>query len=75
MASADLDTINSTQTQGVQYLGLIYQALLAQRSLNLVPVPATATSSGTAGQVAADSSFLYVCIATNVWRRVALSSF
>jgi hypothetical protein len=27
MASADLDTINSTQNQGVQYLGLIYQAL------------------------------------------------
>lgn len=75
MASADLDTINSTQTQGVQYLGLIYQALLAQRSLNLVPVPATATSNGTAGQVAADSGFLYVCIATNVWRRVAISSF
>lgn len=63
MASADLDTINSTQTQGVQYLGLIYQALLAQRSLNLVPVPATATSNGTAGQVAADASFLYICVA------------
>lgn len=27
MASADLDTINSTQSQGVQYLGLIYRAL------------------------------------------------
>lgn len=27
MAAADLDTINSTQTQGVQYLGLIYGAL------------------------------------------------
>lgn len=27
MASADLDTINSTQTQGVQYLGLIYGVL------------------------------------------------
>lgn len=27
MASADLDTINSTQSQGVQYLGLIYKAL------------------------------------------------
>lgn len=27
MAAADLDTINSTQTSGVQYLGLIYQAL------------------------------------------------
>lgn len=27
MASADLDTINSTQTSGVKYLGMIYQAL------------------------------------------------
>lgn len=75
MASADLDTINSTQAQGVQYLGLIYQALLAMQTLNFVPVPATATSSGTAGQVAADTSFLYICVATNVWRRVAISSF
>jgi hypothetical protein len=73
--AADLDTINSTQGQGVQYLGLIYQALLADKVLNLVPVPATATSSGTAGQVAADASFLYLCIATNVWRRVAVAAF
>lgn len=27
MAAADLDTINSTQASGVQYLGKIYQAL------------------------------------------------
>lgn len=75
MAAADLDTINSTQAQGVQYLGLIYQALLADKSLNLVPVPATATSPGTAGQVAASSGFLYLCIANSTWRRVAISAF
>lgn len=75
MSAADLDTINSTQQQGVLNLGLIYQALLAQRSLNLVPVPATSTANGTAGQVAADASFLYLCIATNLWRRVAISAF
>jgi hypothetical protein len=75
MAAADLDTINSTQNQGVQYLGLIYKALLAQQSLNLVPVPATATSPGTAGQVAASAGFLYVCVADAVWRRVAIAAF
>ena len=75
MAAADIDTINSTQSQGVQYLGLNYQALQASRDLNLVPVPATATSSGTAGQVAADSGFFYLCIATNTWRRVAIAAF
>ncbi len=75
MAAADLDTINSTQTQGVQNLGLIYQALLADKVLNLVPVPATATSAGTAGQVAADATHLYLAIGTNLWRRVAISAF
>jgi len=75
MASADLDTINTTQAQGVQYLGLIYQALLAQHSLNLVPVPATSTSPGTAGQVAADAGFLYLCVASATWRRVAVAAF
>lgn len=77
MAAADLDTINSTQTQGVQNLGLIYQALLAlaDGTLDLAPVPATATSAGTAGQVACSATFLYVCIATDTWRRVAVAAF
>jgi hypothetical protein len=75
MASADLDTINSTQLAGVQYLGQIYQALLNQKQLNLVPVPASSTAKGTAGQVAASATFLYLCVATDTWRRVALSTF
>lgn len=40
-----------------------------------VGVPATATSTGTAGQVAKDSSYLYVCVATNSWKRVGLSTW
>jgi hypothetical protein len=40
-----------------------------------VAAPASATSTGTPGQKAYDSGFLYVCISTNVWRRVALSTF
>ncbi len=77
MASADLDTINATQAQGVQYLGLIYKALLAldDGTLDLAPVPASATSAGTAGQVAASATFLYICVATDTWRRVAISAF
>lgn len=73
--AGSLDDVISVQQQGVQYLGKIYQALLDDTSLNLVPVPATATSTGTAGQVAADSGFLYICISTDVWRRVAVASF
>lgn len=40
-------------------------------------IPPTSTSPGIIGQFAVDSSgnLLYVCVATNVWRRVALSTF
>ena len=41
----------------------------------MTTVPASATATGTAGQVAADASYLYVCVATNTWRRVALSAW
>ncbi len=39
------------------------------------PAPATATSTGRAGQVAYDGSYIYVCTATNTWRRALLSSW
>jgi len=32
----------------------------------------TATSTGVAGQLAVDASYLYVCYATNSWKKVAL---
>jgi len=41
----------------------------------LTTVPSTATSAGTAGLMAADSSWFYVCTAANTWRRVAIASW
>lgn len=40
-----------------------------------VAVPASATATGVVGQWAADSSWLYVCTATNTWVRAALASW
>lgn len=40
-----------------------------------VAAPATSTSSGTAGQWAYDTTFLYICIAANTWVRTALVTF
>lgn len=34
-----------------------------------VAVPATLSSAGTAGQLAYDSSYLYLCYATNAWMK------
>ena len=38
-------------------------------------VPASASSTGTAGQKAYDSSYFYVCIATDTWVRASLSTW
>jgi hypothetical protein len=35
----------------------------------------TGTSTGTTGSIVWDGSYIYVCTASNVWKRVALSSF
>jgi hypothetical protein len=38
-------------------------------------VPVTVTSTGTAGQLAYNSSHVYVCVATDTWRRANLSTW
>ncbi len=38
-------------------------------------VPATASSTGTTGQISWDANFIYVCVATNTWKRAALSTW
>ena len=43
--------------------------------VEVVNVPASSASDGTVGDVAVDSDYFYVCIATNSWKRVALSTF
>ena len=37
--------------------------------------PASATATGTAGMVCWDANYVYVCTATNTWRRAAISSW
>lgn len=49
---------------GTEYVPLITSA-----------TPSSATDTGIKGQVAWDSSYIYVCVATDVWKRTALSSW
>jgi hypothetical protein len=37
--------------------------------------PATSTSTGVAGQIAWDTNYVYVCVATNTWKRSALTTW
>jgi hypothetical protein len=38
-------------------------------------VPATASSNGTAGVIARDSNYIYVCVANNTWKRSLLETW
>ena len=37
--------------------------------------PASSSATGTAGQIEWDANYIYVCTATNTWKRAALASF
>jgi hypothetical protein len=41
---------------------------------NTNSVPTTATSTGTKGQIAFDSTHMYICYATDNWKRIAYAS-
>lgn len=38
-------------------------------------VPATATAVGVKGEIAYDANFVYICVATNTWKRAALATW
>jgi len=64
-----VDTINDTQ--------VTYNFTVASIAGTIADVaaPASATSTGIAGQIATDANYIYVCIATNTWKRVAIASW
>jgi hypothetical protein len=37
--------------------------------------PASASASGVAGTIAWDASYIYICTATNTWKRVAIATW
>lgn len=37
--------------------------------------PASAGATGVAGQIRWDASFIYICTATNTWKRVAIATW
>ncbi len=51
--------------------------LISPIKTNLITpdVPSTADDSGVAGDIAYDSDYLYICIDTDTWKRVAISTW
>ena len=49
--------------------------VLSGGSVIFVTPPSSSSSTGTPGQLAFDTNYLYVCVAVNTWRRVAVGTF
>ncbi len=64
-------TLNSTLTDDLTVSGnLTLSGLLSQ------PLTTKANNSpGSTGQISWDGNYIYVCVATNTWKRVSLNSF
>jgi hypothetical protein len=73
--------MTATQAHAVEWFNdqmyLTNAAGVRTTNTNHVAIPATATSAGQVGQISVDNagSWLYVCTATNVWKRTALTTF
>lgn len=66
--NGDIDIVGTLSVIGAGNLTVTGSTFLAN-----VKVPTLANSSGTAGQITWDSSYIYVCIAANNWRRANLA--
>jgi len=44
-------------------------------TITTAKTPATASATGTQGQIAWDANYIYVCTATNTWKRVAIATW
>jgi hypothetical protein len=65
-ASKDWRNINIKSTSGTYFTGPV-----------IIPTftPASASANGTAGRIAWDDDYIYVCTATNTWKRAALETW
>lgn len=61
--------------QMVQNQGRTLQAIQGLGLLQWVATPATAASTGIAGQISYDATHVYICVAANSWCRVAIAAW
>ena len=64
-------------TGGVNRPWYMFFQSLYQSSQYPIPnkTPASATAAGTQGEVCWDTSYIYVCVATNTWKRTAITAW
>lgn len=71
-ASVNVGEIFEDTDGGLKYVN---RAGVLKKTDNRVSVPASASATGSVGDWAADSSYFYICHATNTWKRVGISTW
>jgi hypothetical protein len=76
ITSAGRILANTTTDNTVDQLQVNGSILSTQYKLSaLNTAPATASSSGTLGEIRIDANYIYICTATNTWKRVAIATW
>jgi hypothetical protein len=65
-----LSTVNATVTGLLSTVNATVTGLFS-----VTPATQANNATGTAGQISWDTDYIYVCIATNMWKRVALTDY
>jgi len=55
--------------------GALFQVNGDRIRIGTAKTPASATATGTTGEIAWDANYIYVCTATNTWKRVAIATW
>jgi hypothetical protein len=55
--------------------GALLQVFGDRIRIGTAKTPASATATGTTGEIAWDANYIYVCTATNTWKRTAIATW
>lgn len=71
-AIAGANTV-TTDVTGLNSAGVVTATQFNLSALNATP--ATAGATGVLGEIRFDAGFIYVCVATNTWKKVAIATW
>lgn len=76
-APADTNPVGSTATLLLLIGGVLKQALPDNLSVGKIKAgtPASASATGVAGSIRYDASFVYICVSSNTWCRIAIATW